>query len=83
MKKYGLFTLRSVFISWVSMVFFVLPASAITLSNTVNVSATSKQYPNNSNTVTVQVNSEADLVISKTDSPDPVSAGQNLTYNIA
>src|SRR5204862_776156 len=35
-----------------------------------------------SDTTTVRARSEADLAVTKTDSPDPVGAGQEITYVI-
>jgi uncharacterized repeat protein (TIGR01451 family) len=37
---------------------------------------------NNSSTATTTVNASANLSITKTDAPDPVFAGQNLTYTL-
>ncbi|MDP9329030.1 MAG: DUF11 domain-containing protein [Actinomycetota bacterium] len=54
------------------------------LSNTATVSATTSDPTpgNNSATETTTVNTSADVSITKSDSPDPVSAGNNLTYTI-
>jgi uncharacterized repeat protein (TIGR01451 family) len=59
-------------------------AAATTITNTATVtSTTSDPTPgNNSATATTTVNTSADLAITKTDSPDPVSAGNNITYTI-
>ena len=59
-------------------------ASGTVLSNTATVT-TSTSDPtsaNNSATATTTVAMSADLQISKTDSPDPVTAGNNLTYQL-
>ena len=57
------------------------------ISNTANVSSstTDPNGANNSATATTDVNNPtfADLSISKTDSPDPVSPTQTLTYTLA
>ena len=55
-----------------------------TLSNTASVSAsTVDPVPgNNSSTATTVVNPAANLALTKTDSPDPVLAGQDLTYTL-
>jgi len=59
-------------------------AAATTISNTAAVSSTTTDPTpgNNSATATTTVNTSADLAITKTDSPDPVSAGNNITYTI-
>src|SRR5207237_7364968 len=62
-------------------------ASAVngsTLSNTATVSATTPDNNgnNNSDTETTLVATSADLSVTKTDAPDPVTAGTNLTYTI-
>jgi uncharacterized repeat protein (TIGR01451 family) len=55
-----------------------------TLSNTVDVTTTSVEQTtaDNSDTETTAVVTEADLSVEKTDAPDPVLAGANLTYTI-
>lgn len=55
-----------------------------TLSNTVAVSAdeTDSDTTNDSATATTTVNGNVDLVVTKTDSADPVIAGDQLTYTI-
>jgi uncharacterized repeat protein (TIGR01451 family) len=52
-----------------------------TLNNTATVTSTTgdPSTGNNSSTATTTVNPSANLSILKTDSPDPVFAGQNLT----
>jgi uncharacterized repeat protein (TIGR01451 family) len=54
------------------------------ISNTVSVSANTADpnSANNSVTVTNGVTTSADLSITKSDSPDPVAAGANITYTI-
>src|SRR4029079_16632043 len=54
------------------------------INNTATVSsATSDTTPsNNSDTETTLVSALADLSVTKTDSPDPVTAGTDLTYTI-
>jgi uncharacterized repeat protein (TIGR01451 family) len=54
------------------------------LSNTATVaSATNDPNPsNNSATAGTAINSNADMSITMTDSPDPVAAGSNLSYQI-
>ena len=53
-----------------------------TITNTASVSTTTTDpVPgNNSATATTTVNAAADLSLTKTDSPDPVTAGTNITY---
>ncbi|MGH3657664.1 MAG: hypothetical protein ACRDUA_13495, partial [Micromonosporaceae bacterium] len=55
-----------------------------TLTNTVSATTmtTDPTPANNSDTETTAVNTAADLAVTKTDSPDPVIAGNNLTYTI-
>jgi uncharacterized repeat protein (TIGR01451 family) len=55
-----------------------------TLSNTASVTSavTDPNTSNNSWTTTTTVNAAANLSITKTDSPDPILVGQNLTYTI-
>src|SRR5690349_16515449 len=60
------------------------PSRLANLSNTATVSSTTTD-PNpgdESASEATQVNTAADLHISKSDSPDPVLAGNNLTYTI-
>jgi uncharacterized repeat protein (TIGR01451 family) len=59
-------------------------ASGTTISNTASVTATSSDGTpaNNSATATTTVQTQADLAVTKSDSPDPVTAGNNLTYTI-
>ncbi|MBV8518369.1 MAG: ExeM/NucH family extracellular endonuclease [Acidobacteria bacterium] len=61
-------------------------ANGTVLSNTATVSSTTSDPTpgNNSATATTTIAvASADLAITKTDSPDPVNAGANLTYTIA
>jgi uncharacterized repeat protein (TIGR01451 family) len=59
------------------------PNSA-SITNTADVSsATTDPTPgNNSDTETTAVIAQADLTVTKVDSPDPVLAGMNLTYTV-
>src|SRR5206468_2473233 len=59
-------------------------ADGTTISNTATVGATTADAnsANNSATATTTVRAEADLSITKTDSPDPVRPGGTLTYTI-
>lgn len=59
-------------------------APAGTLSNTATVSSTSgdSNPANDGATATTTVTSQADVAITKTESPDPVIAGNQLTYAI-
>jgi len=54
------------------------------LSNTASISSatTDANTGNESDTATTTVATSADLSVTKTDSPDPVTAGNNLTYTI-
>jgi uncharacterized repeat protein (TIGR01451 family) len=59
-------------------------ANGTTITNTATAaSTTSDPTPgNNSDTATTTVNTQADLAVTKSDSPDPVIAGANITYTI-
>ena len=59
-------------------------AAGTVLSNTATATGTTPDPDggNNSDTETTTVATSADLQISKTDTPDPVVAGTNLTYQI-
>ncbi len=64
----------------------VVPTTTGTISNTASVFSNENDpnTGNNSSTATTTVNPpSADLSITKTDSPDPVAVGTNLTYTIA
>ncbi|HUC20338.1 MAG TPA: DUF11 domain-containing protein, partial [Candidatus Polarisedimenticolaceae bacterium] len=58
--------------------------AATQLSNTATVSSTTpdNNESNSNQTATTTVNTSADVSVTKTDSPDPVIAGSNLTYTI-
>ena len=62
----------------------VTPAAAGTITNTASVTATTFDPVPDNNTATedTTVNTEADLVIVKSDDPDPVIAGETLTYTL-
>jgi hypothetical protein len=52
-------------------------------NNAVGSSATTDPTPgNNTGTATTTVSASADLEVTKTDSPDPVTAGNDLTYTV-
>ena len=59
-------------------------AAGTLLSNTVTATSTTADpnAANNSATATTVVATSADLAVTKTDTPDPVNAGTNLTYTI-
>src|SRR5256885_1077342 len=59
-------------------------ANGATISNsaTAATTTTDPSSGNNTGTATTTVQTQADLAITKTDSPDPVVASQNLTYTI-
>jgi uncharacterized repeat protein (TIGR01451 family) len=59
-------------------------ADAATITNTADVTSatTDTNTANNSDTETTTVQTRADLSITKTDSPDPVAAGANITYTV-
>ncbi|MGB7922169.1 MAG: hypothetical protein WCF57_02870, partial [Pyrinomonadaceae bacterium] len=56
--------------------------STITNSATAASTTTDPSSGNNTGTATTTVNTQANLSVTKTDSPDPVTAGNNLTYTI-
>lgn len=60
-------------------------ASSGVLTNVASVSSTESDSSqlNNTTTLTTSINQRSDLSISKSDSPDPVTAGNNLTYNLS
>jgi uncharacterized repeat protein (TIGR01451 family) len=61
----------------------VSPSATGTISNTATVTSPTDTTPaNNSDTETTSVNTSADVFVTKADSPDPVTAGNNLTYTI-
>ena len=60
-------------------------ADGTTLSNSASIATNNTTDPvagNNSDTETTAVIARADLQVEKSDSPDPVIAGSNLTYTI-
>jgi uncharacterized repeat protein (TIGR01451 family) len=59
-------------------------AGGTTVSNTASVALadTDTNPADNTATTTTTVNAVADLAITKSDSPDPVAAGSNITYAI-
>ncbi len=58
--------------------------SSTTINNTASVNTSTHDYNsgNNSDSESTTVNIEADLSITKSDSPDPVIAGNTITYTI-
>jgi uncharacterized repeat protein (TIGR01451 family) len=62
----------------------VRPTAPGTLSNTATVSSPSHDVNlgNNTSTASTTVNPAADLALTKTDAPDPVLAGNELTYTL-
>src|SRR5207237_356414 len=64
----------------------VLSTATGTASNTASATVPSGFFDptaaNNSATVTTTINPQVDLAVTKTGSPNPVNAGQNLTYTI-
>src|SRR5205823_1107418 len=62
-------------------------ADGADLTNSASVAAADNNtsdpdQSNNTGSVTVTVNRQADVSITKSDSPDPVTAGNNLTYTL-
>lgn len=69
----------------VTITITVTPTATGTISNSASVSSTTNDpVPGNNSAgpVDTTVNGSSDLSITKTDSPDPVLVGQNLTYTI-
>ena len=68
----------------VSFVVTVDPSQTAAISNTATIAAneTDPTAGNDSATATTTVGIETDLSITKTDSPDPVAAGGDLTYTL-
>ena len=68
----------------VTIIVLVTSSASSTLTNTATVSGapTDPNTENNSDTETTTVSGSADLVVTKTDSPDPVTAGEDITYTI-
>ena len=61
----------------------VADGTVITNTATVASTTTDPDPSNNTATTTTLANSSADLAITKTDTPDPVVAGTELTYTLA
>jgi uncharacterized repeat protein (TIGR01451 family) len=59
------------------------PAGPFTNNVIVGSPATDPVPGNNSSSATTTLTTQADLSVQKTDSPDPVVAGSNLTYSIS
>ena len=68
----------------ITVITHVLPTTVGLLTNTATVSAseTETNPANNADTETTLVNPLVDVLITKADSPDPVVAGQTLTYTL-
>jgi len=62
----------------------VLVGNAVSITDTASVTTDSfdTNTANNSSSVTTTVTPVADLAVTKTDTPDPVLAGSNITYTI-
>jgi uncharacterized repeat protein (TIGR01451 family) len=60
----------------------VADGATITNSATAATTTTDPTPGNNTGTATTTVNTQADLSVTKTDAPDPVTAGNNLTYTV-
>lgn len=58
------------------------PAGTLTNTATVSAATTDTNPPNNTATTSTTVDTAADLSITKSDAPDPVTAGNNLVYTI-
>lgn len=56
------------------------PGSSISNSATVTTSTTDPTPGNNTGSATTTVNKVSDLILTMTDNPDPVNAGQQLVY---
>jgi uncharacterized repeat protein (TIGR01451 family) len=67
-----------------TVVVSVAPGATGVLTNTAVITGheTDPNLENNTSTVTTQLGAQIDLAIVKTDSPDPVTAGQQLTYTL-
>ncbi|HYC61829.1 MAG TPA: ExeM/NucH family extracellular endonuclease [Thermoanaerobaculia bacterium] len=57
-------------------------AGTIITNSATSASTTDTNVANDTGTATTTVATSADLTVTKTDSPDPVTAGTNLTYTI-
>ena len=60
----------------------VLAGATISNTATVATSSTDVSTANNTDAEATSVAAEADLVVTKSETPDPVIAGENLTYTI-
>lgn len=71
-------------IATITVIGVVLPSTRGSLSNVATATTSSNESDNtdNSATATSTVNATSGLTITKTDSPDPVVAGQTVTYTI-
>jgi uncharacterized repeat protein (TIGR01451 family) len=67
-----------------TLVVQVAPTTTASITNTASVASGGQDTDptNNSASATTAVNRRADLAVTKTDSPDPVQAGQDITYTI-
>ena len=67
-----------------SVTITVTPASGGTITNQATVSASTADpvLVNNAASASTTVDPVADIALTKTDSPDPVLSGQQLTYNL-
>jgi uncharacterized repeat protein (TIGR01451 family) len=61
----------------------VADGAVLTNSSTLSTTTTDPNAANDTATENTTVNAEADLSITKSDSPDPVVAGDNVTYTIS
>src|SRR6267142_1805545 len=71
--------------SWVSTLSVALRSTRFNSPNTAHAESTPPDGNSANDTagpVTTLVVTEADLVVAKTDTPDPVVAGNNITYTI-
>jgi CSLREA domain-containing protein/uncharacterized repeat protein (TIGR01451 family) len=59
-------------------------AAGVTISNTATTASTTNDPDSNNNTAMADTltQTRADIQVTKTDSPDPVTAGNNLTYTV-
>ena len=67
-----------------TLVVTVGPSATGTIGNTASVTTTTSQSDttNDSATTSTTVQPQADLAVTKSDSPDPVTAGTDLTYTL-
>jgi uncharacterized repeat protein (TIGR01451 family) len=68
-----------------TLVVNVVAGDGMMISNTASVTSATIDFNsgNNSATATTKVKKQADLAVTKADSPDPVVAGTDLTYDIS